>query len=401
MIRKSAIIAVTALAATGVVVFLVAEDGAPGPGVHRLPRVVTSSPGPEEQARPLTGPRETDARDVIASECNDFADGMNDAFISTDDIRADVEAYVELKQSLSQRLAVSSSPEHLQVAALLLNDPAERLALMERAVSASPTNDFLLWSAVQVCAELSGGNGCSRPDWERKLLEVDGQNSETWIRIAANRYQAGDTDAALAALRRAATAAETREYWPEMIETIERGLAAGSDYGFSERAGWALSLAATEMPRYRDYVTMCEEQAAQSVDWAYQCIAYGELVERQGKTDMSKAIALSIQRLALNALGNDEQAAEVERRLLANREALMASARENAALHEQLVVASPAMFSAYLAAVRAHGEAGARELLAEEARRVGALELPGTNGPAGWSNCGPDVIPPDRRSTQQ
>ena len=30
---------------------------------------------------------------------------------------------------------------------------------------------------------------------------------------------------------------------------------------------------------------MCKEQSAKNVDWAHACLAYGELVENQGKTD--------------------------------------------------------------------------------------------------------------------
>jgi hypothetical protein len=178
---------------------------------------------------------------------------------------------------------------------------------MDRAVALTPIDAFVLWGAVHICAEEREANGCLLRDWEERLLKVDGQNSESWIRVAANRYKAGEPDSALDALRHAATAAETRAYWADTIGMVERGFAAGSDYAFSERVLMAFGFAASELSNYRDYVTMCKEQSAKNVDWAYTCLAYGELVENQGKTDMGVSIARSIQLLALEALGGEEK----------------------------------------------------------------------------------------------
>lgn len=286
------------------------------------------------------------------------------------DIQPHLKAFNDLKQSLSERLSVSSSTEHLHLAALLDGNSESRVKLIERAMSQNTTDAFLLWGAVQICADSGASTSCRLRDWEKQLIEIDGQNSESWIRIAANRYQDGDLSAALEAMRHAATAAETRAYWTETIELIERGLAAGSDYSFPERAGMAFGIAASERPRYGDYVTMCKEQSAESVDWTYACLAYGELVENQGKTEMGVAIGRSIRKLALEALGELENAAAVEQQLQARRQERLKSIGDYDAVIERLIISNPTLFTAYLAAVRSQGEVAARDHIETEIERL-------------------------------
>ncbi len=200
---------------------------------------------------------------------------------------------------------------------------------------------------------------------------IDGQNSESWLRVAANRYKAGETDAALEAMRHAATAAETRIYWTETIEMAERGLAAaGSDYSFPERAAMAFGLAATKLPNYGDFTTMCKEQSLRSADWAYTCLGYGELAENQGKTVIGVSIGRSIQKLALEALGEEDKLAAVEARQQSSRQEWLESIGNIHAATERLMFSNPAVFSAYLAAVRTHGEVVARAYLTDETSRL-------------------------------
>jgi hypothetical protein len=167
--------------------------------------------------------------------CANSTEGSDNDNWSPEETQARVEAFNNLKQTLSNRLSVSSSAEHLHLAALLERESVSRIDLMARAVALTPDDPFVLWGAVHICAEERAAKGCPLRDWEERLLKVDGQNSESWIRVAANRYKAGESDSALDALRHAATAAETRAYWTETIEMVERGFAAGSDYAFPER----------------------------------------------------------------------------------------------------------------------------------------------------------------------
>ena len=305
-------------------------------------------------------------RSALTAVCSNNAPNSDDREPTQEKIDAYNDALNELRLSLSE----SSSAEHLYVAALLEDDAALRVELLDRAIPGNSDDAFLLWGAVQICSESGESVDCPLRDWEQRLIAVDGQNSETWVRLAANRYAAGEYDAALEAMRYASTAAESRAYWTETIEMIERGFAAGSDYAFPERAFMALNIAASKLPRYGDYVTMCKEQSAKNVDFAYACVAYGELVGHQGKTEMGVAIARTIQKLALEALGEWEKAAEVEQRIQARRQERMVSIGDNSAVTMKLIFSNPTLFYSYLAAVRSRGELEAQLYLAEEIERL-------------------------------
>lgn len=314
---------------------------------------------------------EADLRSAITELCTNRSRESGDKEWTPEETQAQIEAFNELKRNLSGRLSVSSSAEHLHLAALLEDDSTTRIELLDRAISQSPNDAFLLWRGVQICTEEKDATACDLADWERQLLMIDGQNSESWLRVAANRYKAGETDAALEAMRHAATAAETRIYWTENIEMIERGLAAaGSDYPFPERAGMAFGFAAMKLPNYGDFTTMCKEQSLLSADWAYTCLGYGELAENQGKTEIGVSFGLSLQKLALDALGELEKEAEVEQRLQARRQERLDSIGDYNPATERLIFSNPALFSAYLAAVRSQGEVAAQRYIRKETERI-------------------------------
>ena len=255
---------------------------------------------------------------------------------------------------------------------MFADDIQRSFELLDQAIASDPADPFLIWSAFHLCSKQVAGTHCATQDWEQRLLAIDGENSESWIRIAANRYAEGEVTGALEAMRRASTAGETRAYFPEMVEMIERGLAASSDFTFRERVELAFGFAVVLVPGYNDQVRMCESKSKTDVEWAYACLTYGELVERQGKDDMGVAIAQSIQRVALDALGETERSAEVTERIEASNKFRIDSIDETIRI-EQLIKSSDVMFSAYLSAVKAGGELFARRTIANEVDRLSKL----------------------------
>lgn len=313
---------------------------------------------------------EAELLSALAAACSEArrASGNNDWTQAENQAR--IAAFNELKVGLSERLSVSPAADHLHLAALLEDDAGVQIEWISHAISLTPADPFLLWRAVQVCSRPVSHTYCPLQDWEQRLISVDGQNSESWVRIAANRYAAGEHDAALQAMRHASTAAESRVYWTETIEMVERGLAAGSDYSFPERAELAFGFAASMLPGYGDHVNMCRERSSESVDWAHACLAYGELVEIQGRTEIGTSIALEIQKFALEALGEFGKAAQVEQRLQARRQERLDSVRNYSPAIEQLVFSNPNLFSTYLAAIRSEGEGAARRRIRAEIERL-------------------------------
>ena len=364
------ILSIVVIAVLGLAAIVGVRETSVGTNIVETAEVVPSpSSSPFSQSETPKLP-DADLRSALENLCASSAEQSGDTNWTPGEAQSRLEAFNELKRSLSNQLAVSSSADHLHLAALLANGSESRIELIDRAVSLNPNDAFVLWHAVQICAEKRIAPRCPPRDWEQRLLEIDGQNSESWARVAANRYRVDDLDGALDALRYAAASAETRAYWTETVEMIERGLAAASDYAFPVRASMAFGIAASNQPDYSDYVRMCRKQSTKSVEWAYACLAYGKLVESQGKSNMGVSIARAIQKLALETLGDEDKLAAVKKRQQSFREKMLDSVGDDYLVAERLMVSSPAMFSAYLAAVRTHGELAARAHLVEETRRL-------------------------------
>ncbi len=302
-------------------------------------------------------------------------DGSDDALCAGDEGSAAAHTVGVLPDEPSlgttkTRLLVSQSAENLASVALMMEvtDARERVDAITRAMSIGDRDAIVVWSAVQICDRPRPDLDCPAEGWEDELLKLDGENSEVWIRVAARRYERGDTAKALDAVRHAATAGETREYWAETIAMLERALNAAGGYSFPQRAELAFGFAAANLPAYAPVVSMCGKQSLVDAEWAQACLDYGRLLERQGKTDIGLAIAQSIQIAALEAMRNTEEAQAVAaRKDAASRERMSAPAGERA---DAFVFGNTRIFAAYLAAVRERGERAARTEAREEAKRL-------------------------------
>ena len=269
------------------------------------------------------------------------------------------EAASDLELAESRRkLLVSQSPEILaSVALMAVDDAPTRLDAINRAMTTGRQNATVVWSAVLICDRPPGDLECPAQVWEDELLKLDSGNSEAWIRAAASSYERGDGKQALDALRRASTAAETRDYWPETVAMLERALESAGGYSFPQRVTLAFGLAAANQPAFPFYVNMCSKQSKLDAEWAQTCLDYGRLVERQAKTDIGIEIGQSIQFAALEAMGDTGGAEAVQAR-----KADAAQSREtdaSGARTDAYIFSNPRLFADYLAAVREHGERAA------------------------------------------
>ncbi len=285
------------------------------------------------------------------------------------DEESEIREAEEVARRISERLSVSSSPEHLYVAALQTSDRSEKAALLKRAVDNAPTDAFLVWSAYELCSVADYLPDCPMAAWEQLLIDADGGNSQVWVRIATNRYAAGDQQGALDAMRYAASAAETRRYWPETIVAVESALAAVGGSTFEERAMTAFGMTAA-IPYNLGEIAMCREMSPVNPEWSDVCLRYGQLAERQGKTELGKSLARSIQKIVLTSRGDTEALAVVEQRIQAWRQRRDAQYTAYDPLIEYLLVSVPDFFHAYLDAVKSVGEYTARERVAAEIRQL-------------------------------
>ena len=88
-------------------------------------------PTPEVEATtalpsPMGEIPEEELRSALTDVCTNMSSESNDREWAQEDGHDQIDAYNKLKLSLSERLSVSSSGEHLHLAAMLENDPASQ-----------------------------------------------------------------------------------------------------------------------------------------------------------------------------------------------------------------------------------------------------------------------------------
>ena len=284
--------------------------------------------------------------------------------ISDEALRQLDDSFQAIRQSIPATLAASSESGHLHAAALLEQNPANQLGYLKQGMLISPHDPLLVADALRICTAADKELDCPSTAWEAHLIAADGQNSQTWMRIAVNRHRAGDPAGALEALRFAATAAETRDHWPYQIELIEAGITASSDFSFPESAMLAIQFAAQNPPEYNDVIQMCQAESTGSSEWAYQCLTYGKLIEVQGKTAMGIINGIYLQHIAYVGLGDLSLASAAKARMrIRSQQWQHLFGEENVAAIQDHMFSSPQVFSTYLESIRNEGEYAAQMYL--------------------------------------
>lgn len=274
------------------------------------------------------------------------------------------------RRRAASTLAASADAAHLHAAAWLTDDAVTRLGLLTTALAVDPDDAFLSFSAVRACRSAGASADCPLAEWETRLIELDRDNSVAWGEIAATRYLDGDFDGARRALQQGAAAARTELYWIDMVELIERGLAAGSDFDFGTRARAAFGYAASHGgASYGVLNAMCKLESDDALDWAYPCLAYAETFIEGTKTQLARMIMFEIQVRALELVGDGNAVAAAERRREAAGAAFQAAIDAADPLAERLLFSDPRFFARYLATIKAGGEIAALAYANDEARR--------------------------------
>lgn len=274
-------------------------------------------------------------------------------------------------QLLVDKLSVSSSASHLQVAAKMTKDRQRSIALIEKAMELAPTDAHIAHDAVQLCA-LSGGTPCPSKKWAQHLLSMDSDNSLSWVLVSVIRYDLGDATGALEALSRAGSATAVRTYWRSATLRNEDALAAATNLPFTARAMGAIGLRSAEVKFQGKAVAMCQKEAANSFQWAYACRDYGEQLESYANSTLELAIGATIQSDAWRVLGDKDQRDDAINRAQLRSRGRGDLGRNTKTLGDStydldlLVLRDPTTFAKWLALTEHLGESAAIRLLREE-----------------------------------
>jgi hypothetical protein len=266
-------------------------------------------------------------------------------------------------------LAQSSDPEHLLALAVLRrrDEPAGSLELMSRARALDPDNPLIALDLAELCLGQPQAPECAGGDPEREVLRLAGGNGAVWARVAAWRYQRGDRDGALEAIRRAAVAPAFDEYWIEHTLLFERALAASTAYTYAERVAVAFGLPNPGFERAIEIINSCRDEGASSAEWRRACADLGARMEADADVVLGTAIGLHLQRIAFEAAGDEPAAERVRQRTQEVHDLVRDAGPSDILLH-----GDPAALSELMAELGTYGELAAFRYLKETMDRRAA-----------------------------
>lgn len=259
-----------------------------------------------------------------------------------------------------KNLSTSDLAEHLTVSALLRPSTEEatneRVRLIGKAIEKDPRNRFHYWYGVHACNLSPTPSGCPNVTWENTLVELDGQNSASWMAVAVSRFARGDETEAYKALQQAGASAQSNVYWTDSIRISDASFDAAGVTQPMVRTALALNAASQSGPAYQRYFNMCLEQSERSVEWAQACSNYGQRSAKQPGNILDTIMALTIQARSLKTLGDLEASKRVEDQLTQLRAEYAVASKFDFDEMEGLALGVPTLFQEYLEVLDKHGE---------------------------------------------
>lgn len=277
------------------------------------------------------------------------------------------EQFRALMQHSAAALSESSEPDSLVAAALLTSDAVEQQHLLERALAGRPGHPIALWHVLVNCQE----RNCDRDAVEAAALAGDPVNGMVWFLIASDRIKNGQWDDAEFALRQVAAAPRYSLYFMDVATLIERGLAATTHLGYSERvfAGIGTS-AATAIPSLGDVSRACQSGGNDAVVWIDLCEEAGQRLSAHGEELIMMMFGYGLRSGVARRAGDDAGAETIRRE---GNERINGLLREQARSGAQALMTNDSqVLQSYVENFLAHGEVEAMDRLNADARRLRA-----------------------------
>ncbi len=258
------------------------------------------------------------------------------------------------------RFSSSRNPDKLVFYALLAEQNGEALSRFMEEIDAGSRSPYLVWKAVNRCLSRNGSAfACPRAQWIDLQKQLDGDNSEVWMRLAGLRFAQSDDAAGMAALQRAANATRTEDYFARDLGVIVNGAEASGEVNRYEAARLALSLSASVLPAYEYHSYACLDPGITDAYRVQLCKQYAANVRSRPTSAIVANTARSIEIFALKAAGDIAQVEALEEEILeesriAVRDIPLEQARE---LLERL---NPELLYQYLADFATYGEQDAQ-----------------------------------------
>ncbi len=227
---------------------------------------------------------------------------------------------------------------------------------LSRALSIAPDDALVLSTAYVYCSRGSLSAVCYG-DHSRRLASVDTANGAAWLIHAEQVYSDGDTTRALELLRRAAGSAQFDIHFAKQLLMYDSALREYRSLTEAEYAFAAIGMAAGSTYMPVKMFGACEQETVLSIEWREVCRQLGQLMEGQGRTDITRSLGLSLQTTVLELDGPSDELNEAKSRREKYKEQRQAVIRA-----EEVIPDDDPFWSDYFQAFVEDGEFAAWEL---------------------------------------
>jgi len=355
------------------------DDGASDSGGDQagVPRSAAERPIPSEPRAAPSVPAEDEPqrREVATATNRHFAcDPYPDDLPSAEDTADRLERHQRESQRRARALEGSEDVE-LRLAAALITDKRspEHLQRLLSALALDPDDPLILERLLDACINRPASRVCEERGVVERAAEADGDNGEMWGAIAGYRASRGDTDGALQALRRGASAGSHREYFADVVRVIELGLAAtAGDLSYVDRVIEAIGWAAASTSPWLTAYAECRDRVVADPLWHDACLDFARHLEERSQTVLNRGIGIGLQAMIAEESGDEAALAAVREREREYRNWRV----EHLTTDGQIVLmGDERVLRQYLDEFDAHGELASLEYLREEVERL--KRLPG------------------------
>lgn len=157
-----------------------------------------------------------------------------------------------------------------------------------------PGNPMVLMELIGLCSQVKGHKECNQNLIEQATA-VDGENGALWLSIA--NWYAGQRDesATLMAMGNATQSDYFDEYYFANIALFMDVSKGALGLTFSQRALAAIGIQAAHSLFMSDILEFCVNNPATNSEVNQQCLALGQVMEKQSRTDLVNIFGIAIQ----------------------------------------------------------------------------------------------------------
>lgn len=181
-----------------------------------------------------------------------------------------------------------------------------QMASIERAYQSDPMHPLVLWNAASACSADATTGFCADPQVRANIQTVLGNNGEYWALVAEQRYNRGDQDGALDALRRAAVAPEFDNYFMANIRMFQRAFSMIPDTNYTVQTLGAYALSNTIVEP--GIGMACGAEVEARPEWLDACLAVARRYESDGRSISQQQWGARTQYRLLGFAGQREEA---------------------------------------------------------------------------------------------